>query len=281
MPILGIEPTQFISEGYLQHAFNYLGFRKKYADIGTRTYTVYFRRLLATRVQLTGLKKEICRYWNTNQHSLFPTASGYTRSTTWAAESNMPILGLEPTQVISESNWQHAFNYLGCRKKYAGFGIRTTQYTIQGYWQNAFNYLGCRKKYASIGNRTTQFISEGYWQHAFNYLGCRKKYPDIWNRNTQFISKCYWQHAFNYLGCRKKYADIGSRTNTFYFRRILATRVQLPGLEKEICQYWDSNQHALNSLGYRKIYADIGNRTKLDYLRRLLPTCLKQPGLQK
>jgi len=187
MPILGFEPTQFISEGYCQHAVNYLGCTKKYADIGTRTNTVYFRRLLPTRVQLPGLQKEICRYWDSNQHSLIPKANGNTRSTTWAAERNMPILGLEPTQ----------------------------------------------------------FISEGHCQHAFNYLGCRKKYADIGTRTTPFISEGYWQHAFNYLGCRKKYADIGTRNNTVYFQRLLPTRVQLPGLQKEICRYWDSNQHRL------------------------------------
>jgi len=158
MPILLLETTQFISEAYCQHAFNYLGRRKKYADIGTRTNTVYFRRLLLARLKLPGLQKQICRYWNSNQHSLLPKATGNTRSTAWAVERTMPILGLEPTQ----------------------------------------------------------FISEGYWQHAFNYVGCRKKY-----------------------------ADIGTQTNTVYFRRLLATRVQLPGLQKEICQYWDLNQHIL------------------------------------
>jgi len=55
MPILGLETTQFISVGYCQYAFNYLGCRKKKIDIGTRTTTVYFRRLLATIVQLPGL----------------------------------------------------------------------------------------------------------------------------------------------------------------------------------------------------------------------------------
>ena len=187
MPILGLEPTQFISEGYCLHALNFLGFRKKYADIGTRTNAVYFRRLLptrvklfgcrkkyadignrtntvyfrsllATRVQLPGLQKEICRYWDSNQYSLFPKDTGKTRSTIWAAERNVLILGLKP---------------------------------------------------------------------------------------TQFISEDYCQNAFNYLGFRKKYADIGTRTNPVYFRRLLATRVLLPGLQKEICRYWDSNQHRL------------------------------------
>jgi len=63
----------------------------------------------------------------------------------------MPILGHETTQFISDGFWLHAFNYLGCRKKYAVIGIRTTQFITEGYWQNAFNYLGCRKKYADIG----------------------------------------------------------------------------------------------------------------------------------
>jgi len=35
MPIFGLETTQINSEGYWQHAFNYMGCRKKYADIGT------------------------------------------------------------------------------------------------------------------------------------------------------------------------------------------------------------------------------------------------------
>ena len=102
MPILGLEPTRFISDGYWQHAFNYLGCRKKYADIRTRTNTVYFLRLLPARLKLLDLQKEICRYWDSNEHSLFPKATGKKRSTTWAAESNMPKLGLEATQFISE-----------------------------------------------------------------------------------------------------------------------------------------------------------------------------------
>jgi len=155
---MGLEPTQFISKGYWQHAFNYLGCRKKYADIGTRTNTVYFPRLLPTCVKLPGLQKGICRYWESNQHGLFPIATGNTRSIIWAAERNMPILGIEPTQ----------------------------------------------------------FIYEGYWLHSFNYLGCRKKY-----------------------------AGIGTRTNTVYLRRLLASHVQLPGLPKDICRYWDSYQHGL------------------------------------
>jgi len=154
MPIFGLVPTHFISEGYWQHVFNYLGCRKKYADIGTRTNTVYFRRLLATRLKLPGLQKEICRYWDSNQHSLFQKATANTLSTNLAAERELPILGLEQTQFISE------------------------------------------------GNR---------------------------------------HNAFNYLGCRKKYADIGTRTNTFYFRKLLPTRFQLHGLQKEKCRYSDSN----------------------------------------
>jgi len=92
MPILGLEPTQFISEGYCQHAFNYLRCRKKYANIGARTNTVYFRRQLPTRFQLPGLQKDKCRYWDSYKNSLFPKANGKTRSTTWAAERNMPVL---------------------------------------------------------------------------------------------------------------------------------------------------------------------------------------------
>ena len=43
------------------HAFNCLGYIKKYADSGTRTNIVCFPRLLLARVQLPGLHKEICR----------------------------------------------------------------------------------------------------------------------------------------------------------------------------------------------------------------------------
>jgi len=96
MPIMGLEPTQFISEGYWQHAFNYLGCGKKYADIGTRTNTVYFRRHLLARLKLPGLQKDICPYRDSNQHSSFPKATVNTRSTTGDAERNMQILGLEP-----------------------------------------------------------------------------------------------------------------------------------------------------------------------------------------
>jgi len=45
----------------------------------------------------------------------------------------MPILGLEPTQVISESYCEHAFNYLGCREIYVDIVIRTTQFISEGY----------------------------------------------------------------------------------------------------------------------------------------------------
>jgi hypothetical protein len=34
--------------------------------------------------QLLGLHKEICRYWYSNQHSLFPKVTASTRSTAWA-----------------------------------------------------------------------------------------------------------------------------------------------------------------------------------------------------
>jgi len=160
MPILGLEPTQFISEGYCLHALNFLGCRKKYAVIGIRNNKVYFRRIILARRKRPGLHKEMCRYWDSNQHSLFPKTTGNTHSTTWASERNMPILGLETTQIISEG---------------------------------------------------------------------------------------YCQHALNTLGRRKKYADIGTRTNTVYFRRLLLARLKLPGLQIEICRYWDSNQHSLFS----------------------------------
>jgi len=125
MRISGLETTQFISEGYYQHALNYLGCRKKYADTVTRTNAVYLRRLLPTRVQLSGLQKEIWRYWDSNKYILFPKATAKARKTVWASERNMAKLGLEPTHFISEGYWQHAFNCLGCRKKYANIGTRT------------------------------------------------------------------------------------------------------------------------------------------------------------
>ena len=117
--------------------------QKEYAVIGTRTNAVYFRRLLATRVQLPVLQKKYADIGIRNntvyfrwilatrvqQHSLFPNSTAKTRSTTWAAERNMPILGLEPTQFISECYCQHAFYYLGFRKKYTDIGTRTN--TVQ------------------------------------------------------------------------------------------------------------------------------------------------------
>jgi hypothetical protein len=75
---------------------------KKYADIGTRTNTVCFLKLLLPRAQLCGLHKEICRYWDSNQHSLSPKATASMGSTVWVTERNMPISGLEPTQCVSE-----------------------------------------------------------------------------------------------------------------------------------------------------------------------------------
>jgi hypothetical protein len=59
--------------------FNCLVYIKKYADIGTRINIVSFRRLLLARVQLPGLHKEICRYWDSNQHSIFPKNTASTR----------------------------------------------------------------------------------------------------------------------------------------------------------------------------------------------------------
>jgi len=179
MPILGLEPTHFIFEGYWQHAFNCLGFREKYENIGTRTNTVYFRRLPLARLKLPGPQKDMCRYLWSNQHSLFPKASANSRSTTWAAERSMPILRLEPHSLFPKAN---------------GNTHSTT-------WAAGRNM-------PIFGLETTQIFSEGYWQHAFNYLGSRKEY-----------------------------ADIGTRTKADYIGRLLATRVQLPGLRKEICRY--------------------------------------------
>jgi len=92
---LGLEPAQFISEGYCQHALKYLGIRKKYADIGTRNNTVYFRRLLANAFDYLGFRKKYAD------------------------------IGTRTKQFISEGYCQHAVNYLGCRKKYTDIGTRT------------------------------------------------------------------------------------------------------------------------------------------------------------
>jgi len=86
MPILGLEQTQFISEGYYQHAFNYLGCRKKYPDIGIGN-----RRFISI-----GL-------WHSNKQILFPKATANTRSTNRAAEGNIPILGIEPHSLFAKA----------------------------------------------------------------------------------------------------------------------------------------------------------------------------------
>jgi len=246
MLILGLEPTHFISEGYWQHAFNYLGCRKKYSDIGTRTNTVYFRRLLATRVQLPGLQKEICRYWDSKQNRLFPKATSNIRSTTWPRERDMPILGLEPTQFISEGYWLHALNYLGCRKKYADIGNRTNTVYFRRLLATRVQLPGLQKEICRYwaSNQHSLFPKATGNTRSTTWTAERNM-PILGIEQTQFICEGYWHHAFNSLGCRKKYADIGSRTNTVYFRRLLATHVQRPGLQKEICRYWDSNQLSL------------------------------------
>ena len=118
----------------------------KYADNGTRTNTVYFRRLLVTRVQIFGLRNEISLYWDSNQHSLFPKANETTRSTTWTAERYMPILGLEPTKFISESYYEHAINYLGFRKKYADIGTRTNKFYIRSLLPTLVQLPGLQKE---------------------------------------------------------------------------------------------------------------------------------------
>ena len=67
MPTVGLEPTY--------HAFNWVGYIKKYADSGTRTNVVCLRRLLLARVQLSWLHTEICRHCDSNQCSLIPKAT--------------------------------------------------------------------------------------------------------------------------------------------------------------------------------------------------------------
>jgi len=108
---------------------------------------------------------------------------------------------------------------------------------------------------------------------------------------TQVISEGFCYHALNYLGCRKIYADIGTRTNTVYFRRLLPTRVQLPGLQKEICRYWDStkNTYYFQSLlatrvqlpGLQKVICQYWDSNQTDFFRRLQLTRLKLTGPQK
>jgi len=61
MPIVGLEPTWFVSQGYCQHTFNRQGYIKKCADGGNRTNVVIFLMLLLARIQLPGLHEEICR----------------------------------------------------------------------------------------------------------------------------------------------------------------------------------------------------------------------------
>ena len=116
---------------------------------------VYFRRPLLACVLLFSLRKEICR----------------------------PILGLEPTQFISEGHCQPAFYSFRYVKKYAG-----------RYWDS---------------NQNSLFPKATGRQHAFNCLGYVKKYDDrYWdsNQNTLFPKATGRQHAFNCLGYVKKYA---------------------------------------------------------------------------
>jgi len=182
MSILGLEPHSLFPKDTGNAPTTTLAAERKMPILGLEK-TVYFRRLLATRVQLPGLQKEICRYRDSNQHILFPKAIANTLSTTWAAETKMPILGLEPHSLLPK---------------------------------------------ATGNTRSTTWAAE-------------RNTPLLRFEKTQFISEGYCQHAFNNRGCRKKYADIGIRTNTVYFRRLLATRVQLSGT--------------------RKKYGDIGTRT--------------------
>ena len=156
---------------------------------------------MPTRFQQPGLHKEICRYWDSNQHSLFPKATANTRTTSWAAEKICRC-------------WDSKQNSLFPK---ATDNTRSTTWTAE-------------RNMPILGLELSQFISEGYCQHAFNYLGWKKKYADIGTRTNTVNSEGYCWHALNSVGCRKNYADIGTRTNTVYIRRPLPTRAQLPGL---------------------------------------------------
>jgi len=169
-----------------------MGRRNNYAEIGTRTNTAYFRRLLAIRVQLpglhkercrywdskqhsifpkatakrvqlTGLQKEICPYWDSNQHILFPKSTGNTCSANWAAKTNMPILGLEPTQFFF---WR----LLATRVQLAGLQKEKCR-----YWDSNLHRLfpkatgntrsttwTAERNWPILGLEQTQFISDGF-----------------------------------------------------------------------------------------------------------------------
>jgi len=195
-------------------------------------------------------------------HSLFTKDTVNTHSITWAAERNMPILGLEPNSLFPNDTGNTRSTIWAAERIMPILGLEPIQFISEGYGQQAFYYLGCRKIYAYIDDRTNTVYFRWLQPTRFQLPGLQKeKLPLLGFEQTQFISEGYCQHAFNYLGCRKKYADIGTRTNTVNLRRLLSTRVQQPGLLKEICRYWDSN-HTV-------------------YYRRLLATRVQLPGLQK
>ena len=75
MPIVGLEPTQFVSESY---CLKCLGYIKKYADSGTRINVVYFRMLLLARIELLRLHNEINRQWDSKKNRLFSKATRRT-----------------------------------------------------------------------------------------------------------------------------------------------------------------------------------------------------------
>ena len=119
------------------------GCRKKYANIGTRTNTFYFRWQLLESLKLPGLQKDICRYWDSNQHSLFPNATANTRSTTWAAERNMPILGFEPHILFPKATGNTRSTTWAAERTMPILGLEPTQFISEGYCQHDLNYLGC------------------------------------------------------------------------------------------------------------------------------------------
>jgi len=214
MPILGLESTQFISEGYWQHAFNYLGCRNKYADIGSRTNTVYFRRLLARRVQLRGLQKEICRYWDSTQHRLFAKATSNTRSTTWAAERNMPLLGFEPHSLLTTADGKTRSTTWAAERNMPILGIEPHSLFLKANSNKRSSNWAAERNMPVLGANQHSLLPKTNGNTRSTNCAAEINMPILGLEQTQFISEGNSQHAFNYLGCRNQYPDIGTRNNT-------------------------------------------------------------------
>jgi len=87
---------------------------------------------MPTRLKLPGLQKEICQYWYSNQHSLFPHATDNKRSSTWVAERNTPILGLEPTQFFSKVTANTHSTTWAAERNIQILGLEPTQFISEG-----------------------------------------------------------------------------------------------------------------------------------------------------